>query len=56
MLLAHINILQDYVPPPKEERVENHVSGDKPETQHKETYIQVVTGNQIEKTDGTEWS
>ena len=29
---AHLDILQDNVPPPKKERVENHVSGDKPET------------------------
>ena len=53
---AHANILQDYVPPSKKERVENHFSGDKSETSQKATYVQVVAGNQIGKTDGTKWS
>ena len=44
MKWAHINILQDYVPPPKKERVENHVSENEPETYYKATYVQVVTG------------
>ena len=51
---AHVIILQDYVPPPKKERVENHVSGDEPETSQKATYDQVVTGNLIGKADSTE--
>ena len=29
---AHVDILRDYVAPPKKERVENYVSGDEPET------------------------
>ena len=33
--------------------VENHVSGDEPETLQKGTYAQVVTGNRIGNTDGT---
>ena len=51
---AHVDIFQDYVPPPKKDRVENHVSGDEPETLQEATYAQVVTWNQIEKIDGTE--
>ena len=51
---AHINILQDYFPLPNKERVENHVSGDKPENLNKATYIQVLTWNQIGKKYGTE--
>ena len=35
--------------------IENHVSEDEPETSQKATYAQVVTGNQIGNTDGTEW-
>ena len=50
---AHVNILQDYVPPPKKERVEKHVSEDESETSQKATYAQVVTGNRIGNTDGT---
>ena len=34
---AHVKILQDYVPPPKKERVENHVSEDESETSQKAT-------------------
>ena len=29
---VHVDILKDYVPPPKKESVENNVSGDEPET------------------------
>ena len=32
---AHVNILQNHFPLPKKERVENHVSGDKPEIKKK---------------------
>ena len=32
----------------------NLVSGDETETSQKATYVQVVTGNRIGKTDGTE--
>ena len=53
MVLLHVDILQDYVPPPNKERVENHVSGDKPGTSQKATYAQIVTGNRIGKTDGS---
>ena len=52
----HVNILQDYVPHPKKERNENHVSGDKSETLQKANYVQFVTGDRIVKTDGMEWS
>ena len=54
MVWAHVNILQDYEPPPNKELIEKNISGDKPETSQKATYVHVVTGNQIEKTDGTE--
>ena len=54
MKWVHVKILQDYVPPPKKERSENHVSGDEPEIEQKVTYAQIVTGNRIGKTDGTE--
>ena len=47
MGLLHVDILQDYVPPIKKGRVENHVSGDKPEIKQKVTYAQIVTGGQI---------
>ena len=52
---VHINILQDYVPPPYKEPVENHVSGDKPDTSQKATYVQIVTGDLIQKENGKEW-
>ena len=51
---AHVDILQDYVSPPNRERFGNHVSGDKPETFQKATYVQVINGNRIGKTDSTE--
>ena len=44
---VHVDILQDYVPPPNKECVENHVSGDEPEIEQKVTYAQIVTGSQI---------
>ena len=43
--------MQDH--PIKGINVENHVSGDKPETLHKATHVKVVTGNQIVKKYGT---
>ena len=50
---AHIDILQDYVPPPKKERVENNVSGDEPEIEQKVTYAQIITGSLIGSADGS---
>ena len=35
-------------------RVEHNISGEKPGTSLKATYVQVIIGNQIGKTDGTE--
>ena len=52
----HVNALQDCVQPPKKERVENHVSGEELETLQKSTYVQIVTGNRIGKTDSIKWS
>ena len=49
----HVNILHNYAPPPKEEPVENYVSGDKPDIEQKVTYAQIVTGSQIGSADGS---
>ena len=48
-----VDILQDYAPPPKKERVENHFSGDGPEIDQKVTYAQIVTGSRIGSADGS---
>ena len=51
MTWTHIDILQDNVSPPKKECVENHVSGDEPETKKKVTYTQILTGSRIGSAD-----
>ena len=53
---AHVDILQDYFSFPNKERIEKHIFGNEPETLQNATYNQVVNGNQLRKTDGTEWS
>ena len=50
---AHVKILPDYVPPPKKERVGNHVSGDEPEIEQNVTYDKIVTGSQIGSENGS---
>ena len=41
---VHVDILQDYAPPTRKERVENYVAGDEPEIEQKITYANIVTG------------
>ena len=53
MVWLHVEILQDYVLPPKKEQVENYVSGDESEILHKATYSHIITGGGIRKTDGS---
>ena len=53
MVWVHVDILQDYVPPPKKEGVDNHVSGDEPEIEQKATYNQIVPGSRIGGADGS---
>ena len=53
---VHVDILQNYFPPPKKERVENPVSGDEPEIKQKVIYAQIVTGGQIGSADRSRWS
>ena len=55
MVLGHVDILQDYIPPPKKERVENNVYGDKPEINQKVTYAKIVTGSRIRSAHGSWW-
>ena len=50
---VHVDILQYYDPPPKKERFENHVSGDKPKIDQKVTYAQIITGSRIRGADGS---
>ena len=50
---VHVDFQQDYAPPPKKERVENHVSGDEPEIEQKVTYAQIVTRSRIGSSDGS---
>ena len=50
---VHVEILQDYVPHPKKERIENHVSGHEPEIEQNVTYAQIVTGSPIGSADGS---
>ena len=47
MVCVHVDILQDYVTPPKKECVETFVSEDKPEIDKKATPAQIVTGGRI---------
>ena len=51
MGLAHVKLLQYYVPTPKKESVENHVSGDKAEIETKVTYNEILTGILIGSAD-----
>ena len=53
MGLGHVDILKDYAPPPKKERVENNVYGDKPEINQKVTYAKIVTGSRIRSAHGS---
>ena len=50
---VHVDILQDFVPPPNKGRVDNHVSRDKPEINQKVTYAQLVTWSKIRSADGS---
>ena len=50
---THVETLRNYAPPTKKESVENHVSGDEPKIPQKADYAQIVTGNQIIKTDAS---
>ena len=52
MRWVHVDILQDYVPSPKKERVKNHVSGDEPEIEQKV----IVSGSQIRSAYWAWWS
>ena len=53
MVWQQVDILKYYVPPPKKERIENHVSRDKLEIKQKVTYAQIVTGDRIGSADGS---
>ena len=51
MVWTHADNLLNDAPPPKRERVEKYLFGDKLEISQKATYAQIVTGNRIGKID-----